>query len=436
MPSPILKMHVPAGEIICREGEAGDHAFAIEAGHVEVLCGAGEAATVVATLGPGEMLGEMSMLDDKPRTATVRATEDCVLLVITREQLAGRLERADPVLRMCFDVILHRFRSTQERFVGAGGRGNGAAGPASLARPPAPARPCLRQVLDRIRLEQELRAAIGNGDLALHYQPVVRLADGGLVGFEALVRWQHDTLGTISPAAFVPLAEETGLIHELDAWVMQESCAALSRFNRLGAGTPLSLSINCGAQVLADPGFAEGFERICSAASVAASQIKLEVTETALVNDPEPVMRTLTDCQDVGARIALDDFGTGYSSLSYLHRFPIDTIKIDRSFVGAMLNDPLSGKIVRTIAGLADDLGVELIAEGIETRAQSLALADVGCDLAQGFHYARPMPFRAACALIASQSAIRAAAGGGLETIRAVPAAVPAGAVAVLEAAG
>ena len=244
----------------------------------------------------------------------------------------------------------------------------------------------------RLALEAELRAGVTGGQLELHFQPVVTLTTGRIVGFEALVRWRHPTRGLVAPADFIPLTEEIGLIVPLGAWVVEEACRVASGWPVGQDGTPLSIAVNASARELGVPGYARRVQRAMEAAGLAPGQLVLEVTETALVEDPQGVATCLHELRGLGTRIAIDDFGTGYSSLAYLQQFPIDILKIDRAFIDGVRGvDEGMPRIVRGLFELGRALGLELLAEGIEQDEQIEQLVRAGCDLGQGFVFAEPV---------------------------------------------
>ena len=227
----------------------------------------------------------------------------------------------------------------------------------------------------------------------VHYQPIVALATGVTVGFEALLRWQHPSLGYIAPEEFIPLAEETGLIVALDRWVLRRSCEDLRQWQM---STPqssgLAISVNISGKHLVQPDFLEALTLIVAETGILPSNLTVELTESALVEHAEGASVVLGDLRALGVHVALDDFGIGYSSLNYLRRFPVETLKIDRSFVGAQNGMLENAEIVRAIIGLAHNLGISVVAEGVETEAQRALLAEFECDAAQGYYFAPPLP--------------------------------------------
>jgi diguanylate cyclase (GGDEF)-like protein len=255
-----------------------------------------------------------------------------------------------------------------------------------------------RMVLARLERRAALEKAIETGQLILHYQPVMRLSDGDIVGMEALVRWEHPDEGLIPPMDFIPLAEESGLVVPLGRWVLDQACADLSGWQNkwMAAGrAPLRLSANVSARQLQSTNFLQSVDTTLAHHRVDPSWLTIEITESVLVGDSEEVMTRLRDLHSRGIMLALDDFGTGYSSLSYLHRFPIQILKIDRSFVRGMNEHDDRQKILDAIVSLASSLGLDLIAEGIEDESQANYLRAIGCEYGQGFHLGRPMPAQA-----------------------------------------
>jgi diguanylate cyclase (GGDEF)-like protein len=244
----------------------------------------------------------------------------------------------------------------------------------------------------RLDTEVALRQSIIDGDLRLQYQPVVDLDDGRIVGFEALVRWQHPTRGLLGPDHFIEIAEETGLILPLGAWVLQEACRQAKRFQVLdGPWSPLTMSINLSAAQLAQPDLADMLGAALHDAGLRPELVQLEMTEGILMDDAATTINVLQGLWEVGVRLAVDDFGTGYSSLAYLKRFPVDVLKIDRTFVRGLGDDPEDSAIVAAVVSLADALGLAVVAEGVETQRQRTHLLALGCERAQGYLFARPL---------------------------------------------
>jgi len=254
---------------------------------------------------------------------------------------------------------------------------------------------------EKLELETDLRRAVDRGAFELHYQPIVDLADASVIGFEGLIRWPHAERGMVSPGMFIPISEETGLIVPIGRWVLREACRQLRAWVDMHPGADrLLVSVNVSGREFDQPDLADRILETIADVGLAPEQLKLEITETAIIRSPEAAVAILTRLKDAGIKLALDDFGTGYSSLSYLHRLPFDTIKIDRSFINEIGGDGQSPVIVRTILNLAESLGMDVIAEGIETAAQWSVLQELGCRYGQGWHFGRPVAAHKAEALL------------------------------------
>jgi EAL domain-containing protein (putative c-di-GMP-specific phosphodiesterase class I) len=385
-----------AGETIMRQGEPGNSAYIIESGRVEILFEKPDGRMqCVGTRGSDTMIGEMALVDDAPRTATVRAIEDCTLLELSKEDFSGRLRQADPVLRMTAQVILNRYRDMLSRAEITGPE------PAVPAEAIEVSNAERQQVIECVRLNNEFRQALQGGELELYYQPVVSLQTGEIRGFEALMRWQHPVRGFIAPALFIPMAENSGLIVEASAWALREACAALKRVEKATGRKDLFVSVNLSTMDFIAPGIVNRVFESLHASGLEPHRLHLEITERLLMHQPERARAILEEFHSIGVQISIDDFGTGYSSLSYLHSFPIDVLKIDRSFVTAMRKDTRSHELVRAIVSLGRNLGIKVIAEGVEESAEALALANLACDEGQGYHFARPLTEDRLAALVA-----------------------------------
>lgn len=247
------------------------------------------------------------------------------------------------------------------------------------------------EVRGRLRLEGSLRHAIERQEFVLHYQPIVELSTRCLIGFEALCRWEHPDSGFVSPAEFIPVAEDTGMIHTIGEWVLSRACECATEWQSKHGIAPL-VSVNLSGKQLVKPGLVEEVKAILQRTQLDPARLKLEVTETALISNTEDVAQTLRALRGLGLNLALDDFGTGYSSLNYLHRLPFNTIKIDKSFVKLLTEDEENTAIVPTIIQLAKSLHMDVIAEGVETIEQVNQLIALGCPYAQGFFFSRAIP--------------------------------------------
>ena len=259
---------------------------------------------------------------------------------------------------------------------------------------------------ERFSLETELRRAIERDELTLAFQPLIDLGSGQVTGFEALARWNHPDKGPISPAEFIPVAEESGLIVPLGRWALRAATRALAEWDRkAGSPLPVHVAVNVSAVQFQRDDVVSAVNAALMESGICGNRLKIELTESCIVSDPTGIAKVLQAIHDLDVLIAMDDFGTGYSSLAYLQRLPIDVLKIDRSFVAPMLEDRDSVAIVRAVLGLAAALGMTTTAEGVETEALVETLIGLGCDVAQGYYFARPLPADEAYAYFRSRNA-------------------------------
>jgi PAS domain S-box-containing protein len=255
-----------------------------------------------------------------------------------------------------------------------------------------------------LELESALRLALERGELFIHYQPIVLLTSNRIVGFEALARWQHPTRGLVAPAEFIPLAEETGLILPIGKWVLREACRQMQVWQtQFPAKPPLTISVNLSAKQFAQSDLIQQVSQILQETGLDPSSLKLELTESVLVQAAESVYALLAQLRALGVEVQIDDFGTGYSSLGYLHQLPIDTLKIDRTFVNRIGLNGNGIDMVRTVLALAHDLGMKVVAEGIETPDQLSKLKGLECEYGQGYLFAKPINHHDASALLAEK---------------------------------
>ncbi len=247
--------------------------------------------------------------------------------------------------------------------------------------------------IPRLEIETDLRRAVKSGDeFVLFYQPIMALNVHKVAGFEALIRWRHPTRGLVGPGDFISIAEDTGLIVQIGRWVLEEACAQLRRWRDEGTiDSKMFMSINVSSRQLTDDNLIDDVGRCLELYDLRPSCIKLEVTESLLMEDPKAAVEILHKLKTLQVQLSIDDFGTGYSSLSYLHKFPFDYLKVDQSFVSQMTQDVEIKEIVRTIIGLAHGLNMDVIAEGVEDAETAKGLLRLGCHLVQGYHYSRPV---------------------------------------------
>jgi diguanylate cyclase (GGDEF)-like protein/PAS domain S-box-containing protein len=262
-------------------------------------------------------------------------------------------------------------------------------------------------VIARLQVEMDLHRAIEHGEFTNFYQPIVSLSSGEIVGFEALLRWQHPTRGQVGPEEFISVAEETGLIRELGWWNLREACRQMSEWR---AGYPscanLMISVNLSPKQFLEPTLIQDIKNLLPELGLPPAALRLELTESTVMGDPQAAIEMLEQMKAIGISLAIDDFGTGYSSLSYLHRFPLDTLKIDRSFISSIVdakNISDSAEIARTILPMASNLHLEVVAEGIETSEQLAMLKSLHCKYGQGFFFSKPLPAAEAASLLSGQ---------------------------------
>ncbi|CAN5379926.1 hypothetical protein BH10ACI3_BH10ACI3_25280 [soil metagenome] len=249
------------------------------------------------------------------------------------------------------------------------------------------------RAVTRLQLETDLRFAIERNEFELYYQPIIALDSATLVGFEALVRWNHPQRGLVPPNEFIPISESTGLIIPMTVQILHQACNQVVKWQeRSGSSRPLSVAVNLSGKHFGHPALVEQIKTVIAESGIDAASLKLELTESAVMDNAETAILMLKQIKETGVQISIDDFGTGYSSLSYLHRFPIDLLKVDRSFVSAMEENTENGEIVRTVIALAKALNLKVVAEGIESIHQLHQLRNLGCEYGQGYLFSKPLP--------------------------------------------
>jgi len=380
---------INAGDLIMEQGTIGDCAYIIEDGQVEVFIDYPNGTQqVIATRGQGSIIGEMALVDKNRRTASVRALTDCDLIAITDGDFQRRLDASDPIMKMVTKVILGRYRDTIAR-INVFGENDTYPPTEELEKRITSS----GKAIDHLKTANEFKHAITNNELELYYQPIIDLETKDVKGFEALMRWNHPEKGFMPPNLFIPIAEDSGLIVEASDWAIEEAANTLQTLKAAyPSADDLFMSVNFTAIDMLHPDFLTKLLAVCDRTGAKPSEIKIEMTERLLMNNPEKVKIMLQSCKDAGFKIAIDDFGTGYSSLSYLHHYPIDTLKIDRSFVVQMTKDESALNLVKGIINLAKSLNMELIAEGIEEDREEALLLKSNCEMAQGYKYSKPLP--------------------------------------------
>lgn len=384
-----------AGSRLFAEGDPGDCAYMIESGYVEVSRNTANGKVVLDVLGAGEIVGEMALIDGLPRSATAIAVHDTDAVLIPRQEILEAVETASPMARLVLMAALKRLRGLRAI--------NGSGNDCETASANHEYSATRIEAASRLKARTALEAAIRNREFQLVYQPIVSLLDGRTAGFEALLRWPQPDQQAVSPADFIPLAEVTGLIRPLGLWLLSEALHAmkgadLSLAKQSGSARDFFFSVNVSPRQLDSDSYVEKLAQLLEQPDVDSSRIKLEITEQALIGDPVKAMVSLGRLRATGASIAIDDFGTGYSSLSYLHQFPLDTMKIDRSFIYRITENPGGQRVVAAIIALAHELGMDVVAEGIENVREVKWLQSHSCRFGQGYLMARPAPLPTAIA--------------------------------------
>lgn len=372
---------IRAGEVLFHEHDPPHSAFLIESGRVRISVGLAEDSLVLAELGPGDLVGEMAMIDDAPRTATAVAIEDSVLLVIDREHLAERIAQTDPVVRALLGGQLKRYRSMLAAVQGLEAPDAGAKVHEDVA------------AIAKIRLESQLREALERRELEMHLQPLFEIPQQRVAGYEALIRWRHPERGAISPAEFIALAEETSLIVPVGEYMLHEAIAALVAMRKRGMEPLPFVSINVSPRQLREARLIEQLLVWLKDAGLSTTAVKLEITESQVL-DYRHVSELLSQCRIHGIRVALDDFGTGFSNLSHLRELAFDTVKIDQAFVRDIKAEPRAVAMLEAIVALVHAIGADALVEGVETQEQLELLQRLGCRYAQGYLIGKPLPLK------------------------------------------
>jgi EAL domain-containing protein (putative c-di-GMP-specific phosphodiesterase class I) len=373
-----------ANEQIFRIGDAGDCAYLIESGTVEIFVVIQGVEQRVSSMGKDEMFGEIALIDQQPRTATVRAAEKTVLVPVKRKLVENLLEKSDPILRHLLLVVLERFRAKQ------GNTAKPAIGTVA-EQEQSDRRSALKgEATQKLSLAHGITRALTHEEFQLYYQPICNMADGHIAGFEALIRWHHPTEGVIPPMDFLWLAEQTGLIHDLGLWTLERACRDWLTLRQYTRHEHPFVSVNLSPSQLTSESVADDIHAIIQRHNMPTAELKLELTETVMVEHPEVALRILNRLIELGCNIALDDYGTGHSGLEHLQRYPIKTLKLDRAFIAPMLESAQSMQIVQSSIDLAHSLGMNVVAEGIETKDVAEKLLEMKCDFGQGWYFGKP----------------------------------------------
>jgi EAL domain-containing protein (putative c-di-GMP-specific phosphodiesterase class I) len=400
------QMTYSPGATILEEGAPGDCAYIIDKGLVEISVVRDGEKIVLAILSDGDIFGEMALVSGDVRSASVRALVSTNVSVICRPFFQEKLSQTDPIIAMLMKLLLARFHEARGKLLSMSKVCLSSIEAPSREGNPASEKEGRRETLERFKFINDLQSALARQQFLLHYQPVFVLATGSLAGFEALIRWNHPQKGMIPPNLFISIAEDTKDIVSIGYWVFETACGDLKRMRDvLGAGRDSVepwMSINVSPIQIKDPNLTERFGEILTRSGVDPCAIKIELTESVLVDNPQLTLLFIREMKRLGMRVAVDDFGTGYSSLSYLHLFPIDILKIDHTFVANILSDLRSREIANAIVALSRNLNIEIVAEGIETKDLEALLLDLGCRYGQGYLYSRPIAFEQVMQLLQS----------------------------------
>ena len=371
-------------EVVFRNGDMGDCAYLIETGSIEILAETDAGEKRLALFEKGELFGEIALIDQQPRTATARALEKTTLVPIQRRLVENLLSKSDPILRHLLLVVLERFRNAR------GPQSRELSAEEEVRKKQREA--VKGEATQKLSLAHGIKRALAQDEFELYYQPICNMDDRRVAGFEALIRWHHPTDGLVPPMEFLWLAEQTGLIQELGLWTLERACRDWPELRQCTSVENPFVSVNLSASQLLGAHLVDQVRGIMERHAMPPAELKLELTESAVVENPELAMEILNRLVELGSSLALDDYGTGYSGLDHLQRYPIATLKLDRAFIAPMLNSAPSFEIVRSSVGLAHTLGMKVVAEGIETDDVREALQQLGCEYGQGWLFGKPVP--------------------------------------------
>lgn len=370
-------VHIHENQVIFSEGDEGDCAYIIEKGRVLVYINKDKEEMSLSVLGEGEIFGEMSLIDNQRRSASVRALESVTLSIVTRQQVLERISTADTVVQLLLRVLLKRLRRSNGHnttlFLSRVDIENTGAGDDQT-----------KQALDQLKLENQLFSAFQNNEFQLYYQPIVELKNRKVIGCEALLRWKSPTRGLVAPNLFIDVIENSSMVIPIGHWIINQALKDLTSIREYLKNKGLDqmadnfyVSINISGRQFTHTDFVTNLEELREKHGVHQKNIKLEITERVMM-DGAVALEALRECNDKGYAISIDDFGTGFSSLQYLTRMPITYVKIDRSFVMKVLTDPKSRAVIGSIIHLAKAMNIEIIAEGIESNEECIVLETLG----------------------------------------------------------
>ena len=372
----MLSREVAAGCLIFSEGDRADAAYLIERGAVRIAIGRDGRDQILALLGPGEVFGEMGVIDGLPRSASAVAVEDCRLVAVSAEQIQQVVARSDPFFAELMRKMVGRLRNSQKTVARDG---------EDVILQSSP----MGEGYAALLRERDIAEAIIGGGIEPCLQPIVDLGDGTIQGYEMLARWRSERLGLMRPVDVLPLARRTGLIRRIDLTMADRAMAIAARLGQ-SSDSPF-ICVNLSAWLFQDHALVDALQRMLEQHRLAPSRICLDVTEAMLIDDMAAAERTMENLHDLGLRIALDDFGTGLSSLSVLHRLPFDLVKVDGSMVQGCQTSARQRGMLKGILDLCGSLAMGVIAEGIEDAGTARTLLDLGFVMGQGLHFVTPL---------------------------------------------
>jgi EAL domain-containing protein (putative c-di-GMP-specific phosphodiesterase class I)/CRP-like cAMP-binding protein len=387
------KLHLQKEQCLFKEGDKGDFAYIIEEGIIEISTLIDDKYTVLNTLQPGSLFGELALVDGRPRSASAYAKTDVLLTVVTPEQVKSRIEQADPILRLLLMVVMHYFRSETELLRSQKQENNGE----KISLQTDQYQQKITQAIELIRLESDLRQGLKEKQLKLFYQPIVNLENLNIIGFEILLRWICPKRGNVPPSLFIPLAESTSLIIPIGEWLIETGIKSLGEIQK-HTSQEIFMSINVAQRQIEATDLLGFLQEQTQKAGIKPSQIKIEVLERSLFAG-ESALAWVNRCRDYGFPLVIDDFGTGYANLAYLKQFQFDTVKVDKCFIDDIETSKRDLNICHALIELSHGLDMTVVAEGIENTNQATILRALGCNFGQGYFFSPPLSLDEAIAL-------------------------------------
>ena len=368
-------------EILYKEGDKAQFAYLVVSGQLKLLTEKNGSQIVLGHVLKGELVGEMSVIDNTSRFSTAIVVESCVLFLVDRDQLLGRITDSDPIVRSLLNGFSRRYKGSLKLI-----RGEQEIAPVTNFDT------TLYEAIstEKITLEYELKQAISKSELDVRFQPIIEVASDEIVGYEALIQWDHPVRGSISPLEFIALAEETLLIDDVSLFVIQYSCMAIHELKALNKDSQPYISINISPKQITRESFVKNIVKKINSFDLSKGSIKLEITESSSL-DHNKIKYFIDTCHKHGIKVTLDNFGTGASNLALMQKFHFDTLNIDRSFTKDMQKNPRSMALVNTIVNLGETLKADVLVGGIESEEMLDYVRELNCRYAQGYHIGKPM---------------------------------------------